>query len=58
MKAGATEFHTMSPQEERLLVHVNFAAEVGRIVVEGGYSGREDSGEYRYTSVWTKVHGH
>jgi hypothetical protein len=32
-------------------VHGDFAVEVGRIVVDGEYSGRESSGEYRYTSV-------
>ena len=31
------------------------AVEVGRIVVEGEYSGHESSGEYRYTTVWIKI---
>ncbi len=57
IKSGATEFHTMTPQKERLLVHGNFAVEVGRIVVEGEYSGRESSGEYRYTCAWIKIRG-
>jgi ketosteroid isomerase-like protein len=55
MKSGTTEFHTMSPQKERLHVRGNFAVEVGRIVVEGEYSGHESSGEYRYTTVWIKI---
>ena len=55
IKSGTTEFHTMSPQKERLHVQGNFAVEVGRIVVEGEYSGHESSGEYRYTTVWIKV---
>lgn len=55
IKSGTTEFHTMSPQKERLHVQGNFAVEVGRIVVEGEYSGQESSGEYRYTTVWTRV---
>jgi ketosteroid isomerase-like protein len=55
IKSGTTEFQTMSPQKERLHVQGNFAVEVGRIVVEGEYSGHESNGEYRYTTVWTKV---
>jgi ketosteroid isomerase-like protein len=55
IKSGTTEFHTMSPQKERLHVQGNFAVEVGRIVVEGEYSGQESSGEYRYTTVWVKM---
>jgi hypothetical protein len=46
IKSGTTEFQTMSPQKERLHVQGNFAVEVGRIVVEGEYSGHESSGEY------------
>src|ERR1700719_1946207 len=46
----ATQFFA-PPTKERLLVHGDCAVEVGRIVVEGEYSGRESSGEYRYTSV-------
>jgi ketosteroid isomerase-like protein len=45
----------MRPQKERLHVQGNFAVEVGRIVVEGEYSGHESSGEYRYTTVWIKM---
>jgi ketosteroid isomerase-like protein len=55
IKSGTTEFQTMSPQKERLHVQGNFAVEVGRIVVEGEYSAHEGSGEYRYTTVWTKT---
>jgi ketosteroid isomerase-like protein len=55
IKSGTTEFHTMSPQKERLHVQGNFAVEIGRIVVEGEYSGQESSGEYRYTTVWIKM---
>jgi ketosteroid isomerase-like protein len=55
IKSGTTEFHTMSPQKERLHVQGDFAVEVGRIVVEGEYSGHESSGEYRYTTVWVKM---
>jgi ketosteroid isomerase-like protein len=55
MKSGTTELHTMSPQKERLHVRGNFAVEVGRIVVEGEYSGHESNGEYRYTTVWIKM---
>ena len=55
IKSGTTEFQTMSPQKERLHVQGNFAVEVGRIVVEGEYSGHESSGEYRYTTVWIKM---
>jgi ketosteroid isomerase-like protein len=57
VKSGATEFQKMSPQKERLLVHGDFAVEVGRIVVAGEYSGRESSGESRYTSAWIKIRG-
>jgi ketosteroid isomerase-like protein len=55
VQRGSTEFHKMSPQKERLHVRGNFAVEVGRIVVEGEYSGQESSGEYRYTTVWVKM---
>jgi ketosteroid isomerase-like protein len=55
IKSGTTEFQTMRPQKERLHVQGNFAVEVGRIVVEGEYSGHESSGEYRYTTVWIKM---
>ena len=55
IESGTTEFQTMSPQKDRLHVHGNFAVEVGRIVVEGEYSGHESSGEYRYTTVWIKI---
>jgi ketosteroid isomerase-like protein len=58
IKSGTTEFQTMSPQKERLHVQGNFAVEVGRIVVEGEYSGHESSGEYRYTTVWIKMQKH
>ena len=57
VQRGSTEFQKMSPQKERLKVHGNFAVEVGRIVVEGEYSGHESSGEYRYTTVWVKMKG-
>lgn len=57
VQRGTTEFRTMSPQRERLTVRGNFAVEVGRIVVEGEYSGHESSGEYRYTTVWVKMQG-
>jgi ketosteroid isomerase-like protein len=57
VQSGTTEFQKMSPQKERLNVHGNFAVEVGRIVVEGEYSGQESSGEYRYTTVWVKMQG-
>ena len=57
VRRGATEFRKMSPQRERLTVRGNFAVEVGRIVVEGEYSGQESSGEYRYTTVWVKMQG-
>jgi ketosteroid isomerase-like protein len=57
IKSGASEFQTMTPQKERLFVHSDFAVEVGRIIVEGEYSGRESSGEYRYTSAWIKISG-
>ena len=55
IKSGTTEFQTMRPEKERLHVQGNFAVEVGRIVVEGEYSGHESSGEYRYTTVWIKM---
>jgi hypothetical protein len=38
-------------------VHGDFAVEVGRILVEGEYSGRESSGEYSYTRAWIKIRG-
>ena len=57
VRRGSTEFHKMNPQKERLKAHGNFAVEVGRIVVEGEYSGHESSGEYRYTTVWVKMQG-
>jgi ketosteroid isomerase-like protein len=57
IKSGATEFETMRRHKERLHVHGDFAMEVGRIVVEGEYSGRESSGDYRYTSAWIKIRG-
>ena len=57
VQSGRSEFHQMSPQKERLNVRGNFAVEVGRILVEGEYGGRESSGEYRYTTVWVKTQG-
>src|ERR1700733_9727904 len=50
IKSGTTEFQTMSPQKERLHVQGNFAVEIGRIVVEGEYSGSEGSRVYRSTT--------
>jgi len=55
IKSGTTEFQTMRPEKERLHVQGNFAVEIGRIVVEGEYSGHESNGDYRYTTVWIKV---
>ena len=55
IKSGTTEFQTMRPDKDRLHVRGNVAVEVGRIVVEGEYSGHESSGEYRYTTVWIKI---
>jgi ketosteroid isomerase-like protein len=57
IESGVTEFETMSPQQERMHVHGDFAVEVGRIVVQGEYSGRKSSGEYRYTCAWIKIRG-
>jgi len=57
VESGATEFQTMSPQKERLLLHADFAVEVGRLDVRGEYSGQESSGEYRYTCAWVKIRG-
>lgn len=31
--------------------------DVSRLVVQGEYSRRESSGEYRYTSAWMKMQG-
>ena len=54
IKTGATEFQSIKPQRERLLVHGNMAVDIGRGTLSGQYGGKESSGEYRYMLVWVK----
>jgi ketosteroid isomerase-like protein len=56
IKSGATEFQAINPQREQLKVHGNVAVDIGRVTLQGTkYGGKESSGEYRYTNVWTKT---
>jgi ketosteroid isomerase-like protein len=58
IKTGATQFDSISREEEEIRVFGDTAVVTGRIVLKALYSGKESSGPYRFINVWAKLKGH
>ncbi len=57
IKSGATQFDSISREDEEIQVFGDTAVVTGRVVLKVIYSGKESSGPYRFTNVWVKMHG-
>ena len=57
LKSKATEFKAINTHQEKLHVHGDVVIDIGRATLQGAYSGKESSGEYRYMNVWMKKQG-
>ena len=55
MKRGATQFDSISRENEEIRVFGNTAVITGRSVMKVIYGGRESSGPYRTINVWVKM---
>ena len=57
IKSGATQFDSISRENEEIRVFGNTAVVTGRVVLKVVYSGKESSGPYRFINVWVKMQG-
>ncbi|MGH8657960.1 MAG: nuclear transport factor 2 family protein [Gammaproteobacteria bacterium] len=57
IKSGATQFDSISREDEEIQVFGNTAVVTGRVVLKVVYSGKESSGPYRFINVWVKMQG-
>ena len=57
MKTGATQFDSISRENEEIRVFGNTAVITGRSVMKVIYGGKESSGPYRTINVWAKMQG-
>ena len=57
IKSGATQFDSISREDEEIRVFGNTAVVTGRVVLKVIYSGKESSGPYRFINVWVKMQG-
>ena len=57
IKSGATQFDSISRENEEIRVFGNTAVVTGRVVLKVIYSGKEGSGPYRFINVWVKMQG-
>ena len=55
IKSGATQFDSISREDEQIRVFENTAVVTGRVVLKVIYSGKESSGPYRFINVWVKM---
>ena len=57
IKSGATQFDSISREDEEIRVFGDTAVVTGRVVLKVIYSGKESSGPYRFMNVWVKMQG-
>ena len=57
IKSGATQFDSISREDEEIRVFGDTAVVTGRVVLKVIYSGKESSGPYRFINVWVKMQG-
>ena len=57
IKSGATQFDSISREDEETRVFGDTAVVTGRVVLKVIYSGKESSGPYRFINVWVKMQG-
>jgi len=57
IKRGATQFDSISRENEEIRVFGNTAVITGRSVMKVIYGGKESSGPYRTINVWVKMQG-
>ncbi len=57
IKSGATQFDSISREDEEIRIFGNTAVVTGRVVLKVIYSGKESSGPYRFINVWAKMQG-
>src|SRR5438034_10913710 len=57
IKSGATQFDSISRENEEIRVFGNTAVVTGRVVLKVLYSGKASSGPYRRINVWVKMQG-
>jgi ketosteroid isomerase-like protein len=57
IKSGATQFDSISREDEEIRVFGNTAVVTGRVLLKVIYSGKESSGPYRFINVWVKMQG-
>ncbi|MGH8580217.1 MAG: nuclear transport factor 2 family protein [Gammaproteobacteria bacterium] len=57
VKSGATQFDSISREDEEIRVFGDTAVVTGRVVLKVIYSGKESSGPYRFINVWVKMQG-
>ena len=55
IKSGATQFDSISREDEEIRVFGNTAVVTGHVVLKVIYSGKESSGPYRFINVWVKM---
>lgn len=55
IKSGATQFDSISREDEEIRVFGDTAVVTGRVVLKVIYSGKESSGPYRFINVWVKM---
>ena len=55
IKSGATQFDSISREDEQIRVFGDTAVVTGRVVLKVIYSGKESSGPYRFINVWVKM---
>ena len=55
LKSGATSLDSISQEEDmKVRIHGNVAVATSRVTIEGQYSGKQTSGQYRSIHVWVK----
>ena len=57
IKSGATQFDSISRENEETRVFGNTAVVTGRSVMQVIYGGKESSGPYSTINVWVKMQG-
>ncbi len=57
IKSGATQFDSISREDEEIRIFGDTAVVTGRVVLKVVYSGKKSSGPYRFINVWVKMQG-
>jgi ketosteroid isomerase-like protein len=54
LKSGAVTIFSMQPSETNVRIYGEVAIITGQSTIRAKVGGREESGEFRFTDVWTK----